>query len=175
MNMTQDTTKTVASPSGLQRVTVLGTGVLGAQIAFQCAFHGKSVTAYDIDAAALERARDALTRLAQTYSADLPGTTPEATTRVAAAIALSSDLAQAVRDAALRIERGHRLGPQPLATARPHRLDRHRRIDRVQDRRRHLAALIDLDHKAIRLQPVKQGNGLLRPLLRLCSPNRLVS
>lgn len=43
MNMTQDTTKTVASPSGLQRVTVLGTGVLGAQIAFQCAFHGKSV------------------------------------------------------------------------------------------------------------------------------------
>ena len=33
--MTQDTTKTVASPSGLQRVTVLGTGVLGAQIAFQ--------------------------------------------------------------------------------------------------------------------------------------------
>ena len=74
MNMTQDTTKTVASPSGLQRVTVLGTGVLGAQIAFQCAFHGKSVTAYDIDAAALERARDALTRLAQTYAADLPGT-----------------------------------------------------------------------------------------------------
>ena len=98
--MTQDTTKTVASPSGLQRVTVLGTGVLGAQIAFQCAFHGKSVTAYNIDAAALERARDALTRLAQTYAADLPGTTPEATTRVAAAIALSSDLAQAVRDAA---------------------------------------------------------------------------
>lgn len=102
--MTQDTTKTVASPSGLQRVTVLGTGVLGAQIAFQCAFHGKSVTAYDIDAAALERARDALTRLAQTYAADLPGTTPEATTRVAAAIALSSDLAQAVRDADLVIE-----------------------------------------------------------------------
>ena len=55
MNMTQDTTKTVASPSGLQRVTVLGTGVLGAQIAFQCAFHGKSVTAYDIDAAAQQR------------------------------------------------------------------------------------------------------------------------
>ena len=104
MNLTQDTTKTAASPSGLQRVTVLGTGVLGAQIAFQCAFHGKSVTAYDIDAAALERARDALTRLAQTYAADLPGTTPEATTRVAAAIALSSDLAQAVRDADLVIE-----------------------------------------------------------------------
>ena len=32
MNMTQDTTKTVASPSGLQRVTVLGTGVLGGAV-----------------------------------------------------------------------------------------------------------------------------------------------
>ena len=42
--------------------------------------------------------------MAQTYAADLPGTTPEATTRVAAAIALSSDLAQAVRDADLVIE-----------------------------------------------------------------------
>ena len=40
--MTQDTTKTVASPSGLQRVTVLGTGVLGAQIAFQCAFTARA-------------------------------------------------------------------------------------------------------------------------------------
>ena len=97
--MTQDTTKTVASPSGLQRVTVLGTGVLGAQIAFQCAFHGKSVTAYDIDAAALERARDALTRLAQTYAAALSRTTPEAATRVAAAISLRCALAPAARGA----------------------------------------------------------------------------
>ncbi|WP_216349774.1 3-hydroxyacyl-CoA dehydrogenase NAD-binding domain-containing protein [Stenotrophomonas sp. MB339] len=83
---------------------MLCTGLLGEPVAFHGACHGTSGTAYDIDAAALGRARDALTRLAQTYAADLPGTTPEATTRVAAAIALSSDLAQAVRASDLVIE-----------------------------------------------------------------------
>ena len=33
----------------IHKVTVLGTGVLGSQIAFQTAFHGFPVVAYDID------------------------------------------------------------------------------------------------------------------------------
>jgi 3-hydroxybutyryl-CoA dehydrogenase len=41
----------------IRKVTVLGTGVLGAQIAFQTAYSGFDVTAYDINEAALEKAR----------------------------------------------------------------------------------------------------------------------
>ncbi|WP_255412184.1 3-hydroxyacyl-CoA dehydrogenase NAD-binding domain-containing protein [Brucella anthropi] len=53
-------------------VTVLGTGILGAQIALQAAWHGFSVIAYDIDEAALAKGRglvDAFAlRLAGRYS-----------------------------------------------------------------------------------------------------------
>jgi len=40
----------------IKTLTVLGTGVLGSQIAYQAAFHGFAVTAYDIDADALAKA-----------------------------------------------------------------------------------------------------------------------
>ena len=40
--------------SDISKVTVLGTGVLGAQIAFQAAYSGFQVTAWDISEAALE-------------------------------------------------------------------------------------------------------------------------
>ncbi len=38
----------------IKTLTVLGTGVLGSQIAYQAAFQGFSVTAYDIDDQTLE-------------------------------------------------------------------------------------------------------------------------
>ena len=43
--------------SDIRKVAVLGTGVLGSQIAFQTAYSGFDVVAYDISEEALERAR----------------------------------------------------------------------------------------------------------------------
>ena len=40
--------------TAVQHVTVLGTGVLGSQIAFQTAFSGVEVVAYDISAEAID-------------------------------------------------------------------------------------------------------------------------
>ena len=42
--------------TALRNITVLGTGVLGSQIAYQTAYRGFDVVAYDIDDAALEAA-----------------------------------------------------------------------------------------------------------------------
>jgi 3-hydroxyacyl-CoA dehydrogenase, NAD binding domain len=43
-------------PSSFHQVTVLGAGVLGAQISFQIAYRGFEVTTYDISDAALKQA-----------------------------------------------------------------------------------------------------------------------
>ena len=54
-------------------VAVLGTGVLGSQIAFQTAYSGFAVTAYDISDDALAAARERFAHLAATYRAEVPG------------------------------------------------------------------------------------------------------
>lgn len=87
----------------IQKITVLGTGVLGSQIAYQAAFHGFTVTAYDITDDVLAAARERFARLAAVYTAEVEsaeGAADEALARVA----YSSDLAQAVADADLVIE-----------------------------------------------------------------------
>ncbi len=56
--------------SRIRNVTVLGTGVLGSQIAYQTAFHGYAVTAYDVDNEAVEKAKSRFDQLAATYKAD---------------------------------------------------------------------------------------------------------
>ncbi|WP_433194682.1 3-hydroxyacyl-CoA dehydrogenase [Nocardia sp. CA-107356] len=88
----------------VRKVTVLGTGVLGSQIAFQTAFHGFDVTAYDISADALAGARDRIAKLAQTYRDEVPGAGGGKAEGTAAGIALTTDLAAAVQDADLVIE-----------------------------------------------------------------------
>ncbi|MFE7743828.1 3-hydroxyacyl-CoA dehydrogenase [Nocardia sp. NPDC057455] len=88
----------------IRKVTVLGTGVLGSQIAFQTAFRGFAVTAYDIDDKALAAAEERLHKLAAVYREQVPGGGDGKAEQVAAGIALSSDLALAVRDADLVIE-----------------------------------------------------------------------
>ncbi|MBB5915095.1 3-hydroxybutyryl-CoA dehydrogenase [Nocardia transvalensis] len=88
----------------IRKVTVLGTGVLGSQIAFQTAFSGFDVTAYDISDEALAGAKDRFTTLAATYRAEVAGAGDGKAERTESAITLSSDLAQAVRDADLVIE-----------------------------------------------------------------------
>ncbi|MFD6394419.1 3-hydroxyacyl-CoA dehydrogenase [Nocardia sp. NPDC055029] len=87
-----------------RKVTVLGTGVLGSQIAFQTAFHGFDVTAYDIDDKALTAARTRFDELAKVYQQDVAGADASNTAATAAGITLTADLAAAAAEADLIIE-----------------------------------------------------------------------
>ncbi|MBP6562292.1 MAG: 3-hydroxyacyl-CoA dehydrogenase [Neisseriaceae bacterium] len=84
-------------------VTVAGAGVLGSQIAFQCAYHGYPVCLYDLNAASLAQARDHFAELQQAYKRDL-GASAEAVGAAFARIGYADDLAQAVVGADLVIE-----------------------------------------------------------------------
>ncbi|RMI34274.1 3-hydroxyacyl-CoA dehydrogenase [Nocardia stercoris] len=88
----------------IQKVTVLGTGVLGSQIAFHTAFSGFDVTAYDLDEDALKAAADRFAGLTKAYCAEVPEAADGKAEKAAAAIALSCDLEEAVRAADLVIE-----------------------------------------------------------------------
>lgn len=91
--------------TNIRKVTVLGTGVLGSQIAFQTAYCGFEVTAFDINEQALETATQRFAGLIQAYKADnYPGTEDGQAEKAAASIRLSIDLAEAVADADLVIE-----------------------------------------------------------------------
>ncbi|HQX35421.1 MAG TPA: 3-hydroxyacyl-CoA dehydrogenase [Microbacteriaceae bacterium] len=102
--------------TNIRTVTVLGTGVLGSQIAFQAAYSGFEVTAYDINAEALEGARERFALLAETYIAEVEGAPKtggaaevvSGTSGKAAAtltsLTLSANLAAAVANADLIIE-----------------------------------------------------------------------
>ncbi|MDN4056526.1 3-hydroxyacyl-CoA dehydrogenase [Massilia sp. YIM B02763] len=88
----------------ISKVTVLGTGVLGAQIAFQAAYSGFDVSAYDIGEAALEQARQRFAGLAATYAKDVPGADSAKTDAALARIVTFTDLGAAVAEADLVIE-----------------------------------------------------------------------
>lgn len=91
--------------TSLTNITVLGTGVLGSQIAFQAAFHGFAVTAYDVSDEILQDARGRFGKLAAVYEREAPGGTAEGGAQGAlASLTLTSDLAAAVADADLVIE-----------------------------------------------------------------------
>lgn len=90
--------------SNIKKVTVLGTGVLGSQIAFQSAFSGFDVTAYDINDAALESAKTRFAGLADTYRAEVPGAADGKADAALGRLSYSKDLAEAVADADLVIE-----------------------------------------------------------------------
>ncbi len=85
-------------------VTVLGTGVLGSQIAYQTAFHGLSVTAYDISEEALTAARQRFAGLAALYEKEVAGAADGTAQAALATIRYSSDLGDAVANADLVIE-----------------------------------------------------------------------
>ena len=85
-------------------VTVLGTGVLGSQIALQTAYSGFDVTAYDISDEILDGAQQRLAGLAARYEREVDGAAGGPAQAALARIAYSSDLAEAVRDADLVIE-----------------------------------------------------------------------
>lgn len=86
-----------------KNVTVAGSGVLGYQIACQCALHGFKVTVYDINDEVLEKAKAKFNGLAEAYKRDLNATEQQ----IDAAfnnLTYQSSLAEAVKDADLVIE-----------------------------------------------------------------------
>lgn len=97
-------TQLPSTTGSIQRVTVLGTGVLGAQIAFQSAYCGKQVTAYDISEAALDKARDTFDGLVTTYTKEVPGAADGKAQATRDGLTLTADLAAAVAEADLVIE-----------------------------------------------------------------------
>ncbi|TXF90771.1 3-hydroxyacyl-CoA dehydrogenase [Neolewinella aurantiaca] len=87
----------------IKNVTIAGSGVLGAQIAFQTAFHGYAVTVYDISDEVLEKAKATFLKLGEAFKADLEASQQEVDDAIDR-LSLSADLATAVADADLLIE-----------------------------------------------------------------------
>lgn len=88
----------------IRHVTLVGAGVLGAQIAFQTAFKGFDVSAYVPDQAALDKAGKVIGWLQRRYLQDIDGADPQALAAAAGRIRWTTDLAAAVKDADLVIE-----------------------------------------------------------------------
>lgn len=85
-------------------VTVLGTGVLGSQIAYQTAYSRLDVVAYDINEKALTVAKKRFTRLAATYKEQIKGAAEGRADAALKRITLQTDLGRAVAEADLVIE-----------------------------------------------------------------------
>ncbi len=89
----------------IKTLTVLGTGVLGSQIAYQAAFHGFDVTAYDINDEALEKGRARFLHLADVYrAAKVAGAAAGKAAAALDNLRLTADLGHAVAGADLVIE-----------------------------------------------------------------------
>lgn len=88
----------------MQNLTVLGAGVLGSQIAFQAAYFGKDVVAYDVSEEALGALAARWEYLGPQYLRDLPDATPERVADAVGRIRATGDLADALAGADLVIE-----------------------------------------------------------------------
>lgn len=90
--------------SDINKVVVLGTGVLGAQIAYQCAYKGFSVTSYDITDEALAAAETTFAGLAETYRTTVAGAADGGADAALTRLTRTTDLAAAAADADIVIE-----------------------------------------------------------------------
>ena len=88
----------------IKKVVVIGTGVLGSQIAFQTAYSGFDVIACDVSDDVLAKARLRLAALVETYRKEVPGAVGGKEAEAIRRLTLSTDLAAAVADADLVIE-----------------------------------------------------------------------
>lgn len=87
----------------IKNVTVFGSGVLGAQIAFQTAYHGYNVTLFDIKEEFLEQAKLKFKQFKQLYQHDKNADATELDAAVSR-MNFTTDLAESVKDADLAIE-----------------------------------------------------------------------
>lgn len=87
----------------IKNVTVFGSGVLGAQIAFQTAYHGYNVTLFDIRQELLEQAKVKFEQFKELYHQDLNASLADLDAAVSR-INFTTDMAESVKDADLTIE-----------------------------------------------------------------------
>jgi len=87
-----------------KKVTIIGPGVMGSQIAFQTAYYGFDVSVYGLSEDVLDQARKRFADLATIYEKDIPGAAGGKAAKTVDRIALYTDLAEAVADADLVIE-----------------------------------------------------------------------
>lgn len=90
--------------TSIDKVAVLGTGVLGSQIAYHVAYSGYDVSAYDVTDESLAEARTSFEKLATRYEHEVEGASDGSARAALARIRYSSRLADAVRDVDLVIE-----------------------------------------------------------------------
>lgn len=86
-----------------EHITVFGSGVLGAQIAFQTAFHGYAVVIYDLSDDLLAKAREKFDQYGKIYQQDMHASEADIEATLSR-ITYTTDLAQSVADADLTIE-----------------------------------------------------------------------
>ena len=103
-DMTTDTHDERKNNFEIAHVTVLGTGVLGSEIAYQTAYSGFAVTAYDISEEILEAAKTRFEALATRFENEVNGAAGGRAQAALTRISYSSDLTDAVHDADLVIE-----------------------------------------------------------------------
>lgn len=87
----------------IKNVTVFGSGVLGAQIAFHTAYHGYDVTLFDINEQLLENAKQKFEQFKSMYQHDINAVLPDLEAALSR-ISFTTDLAESVKDADLTIE-----------------------------------------------------------------------
>jgi 3-hydroxybutyryl-CoA dehydrogenase len=87
----------------VRRVAIVGAGTMGQQIAFQCAGHGYDVAIYDVDASALEAAKQRIDAYAESLETG-GAITPELRASAQERLTLTPDLATAAADADLLSE-----------------------------------------------------------------------
>lgn len=87
----------------IKNVTVFGSGVLGAQIAFQAAYHGYNVTLFDIKQVLLDQAKLKFEQFKQLYQQDINAASVDLDAAVAR-VSFTTDMAESVKDADLTIE-----------------------------------------------------------------------
>jgi len=87
----------------MNHIAIAGAGVLGAQIAYQCAFHGRTVVLHDLTQPVLDRAHTALARLAAVFQREMSAP-PAACEAALGRIRLTTDLGAALQAADLLIE-----------------------------------------------------------------------
>ena len=87
----------------IEQVTVAGGGVLGSQIAYQCAFKGKNVTVYDIGDEAVAAAKERVEALRTAYKRDIQATDEQFDAGLGR-MSFTTDLGEASKNADLVIE-----------------------------------------------------------------------
>lgn len=86
-----------------KKITVFGSGVLGAQIAYQAAFHKYDVTVFDLNDGLLEKAKTKFKEFGGKFREEL-GASIEETDNAMARFAYSTEIKEAVGNADLAIE-----------------------------------------------------------------------